>query len=87
MTEQESSVPETDTLAFVDKAGALCTHSPTNAPRMDRIAGQSYTRRSGRLPFQPLITAPEDAPPRLSFNIPNPAQAAQLASQTSTAKP
>ena len=32
------------------------------------VAGQSYTRRSGRPPFQPLITAPEDTPPRLSFN-------------------
>lgn len=32
------------------------------------VAGQSYARHSGRLPFHPLITAPQDAPIRLSFN-------------------
>ena len=32
------------------------------------VAGQSYSKQSGRPPFQPLITAPEYGPPRLSFN-------------------
>ena len=32
------------------------------------VAGQSYAQHSGRPPFSPLITAPENNPPRLTFN-------------------
>ena len=32
------------------------------------VAGQSYAQHSGRPPFRPLITAPENNPPRLTFN-------------------
>ena len=32
------------------------------------VVGLSYARHSGRSPFRPLITAPENNPPRLTFN-------------------
>ena len=32
------------------------------------VAGQSYAQHSGRPPFRTLITAPENNPPRLTFN-------------------